>query len=204
MSWIISHAISAVKSETPQVSCQAAAGLDGSARPGHAACSSQGWLLARHHHSRPRSLLARLRQCGVVMIADGTAFVVVAAGPGRLGQHRERPPVAGIAEALIADLAGLDVVRTAGCDGYRRGCRRMREGCSHRRTVLDRPRFRRARGQPGLGRAQGRSAGSLPAGWVSNSAFNRVSSCSTAFCMDTTMLTNPATVVASAASICAG
>jgi hypothetical protein len=48
-----------------QVSCQAATGFACSVLCGQAELSSHGWLCARHHQRRPRSLLARLRSAAL-------------------------------------------------------------------------------------------------------------------------------------------
>src|SRR5262245_49922552 len=55
------------------------------------------------------------------MVAGGAATVVVGPRSRGFGEHGERPPVAGIVEAFVADLASLDVVRAAGRDRDRRG-----------------------------------------------------------------------------------
>jgi hypothetical protein len=82
-----------------------------------AVVSSQGSWLFRHHHMCPRSLVARFGQGGVVVVPGGASAVVVRAGAWGLGEHGEGPPVAGVAEPLVADLAGLDVVRTGRMSG---------------------------------------------------------------------------------------
>jgi hypothetical protein len=55
------------------------------------------------------------------MIAGRAATVVVFARARGFGEHRERPPVTRVAEAFVADLAGLDVARSTRRDRHRRG-----------------------------------------------------------------------------------
>jgi hypothetical protein len=75
-------------------------------------------------HAPPQAaeeLVGEVAQRGVVVVTGGSAFVVVFAGARGFGEHRERPPVADVREAFVADLAGLDVVRASGRDRHRRG-----------------------------------------------------------------------------------
>ncbi len=65
--------------------------------------------------------IREVAQGGVVVVAGGSASVVVGAGAGGFGEHRERPPVAGVSETFVADFAGLDVVGAARCDRDRSG-----------------------------------------------------------------------------------
>jgi hypothetical protein len=66
-------------------------------------------------------LVGQVPQRGVVMIASRAATVVVFARARGFGEHRECPPVTRVAEAFVADLAGLDVARASGRDRHRRG-----------------------------------------------------------------------------------
>ena len=58
--------------------------------------------------------MGEVAQGGVVAVASGAAAVIVGSRAGGLGEGGEGPPVAGVAEPLVADLASLDVVRAAG------------------------------------------------------------------------------------------
>src|SRR3954463_6842841 len=66
-------------------------------------------------------LVGEVAQGGVVGVAGGAASVVVSPGAGRFGQRGEGPPVAGIAEAAVADASGADDAAAAGGPGDRSG-----------------------------------------------------------------------------------
>ena len=74
-----------------------------------------------------------------------------------------RPPVAGIVESLVADLAILDVVRTAGSDGYRCGAGECANALTSSNRVGSFPISATMRAAS-IGTSPGRSAGSALAG----------------------------------------
>jgi hypothetical protein len=74
-------------------------------------------------------LVREIAQGGVVVVSGRSATVVVRSGAGGLGEHREGTPVACVAETLVADLAGLDVVRAAGGAGDWRGAGKRAQAC---------------------------------------------------------------------------
>lgn len=80
-------------------------------------------------------LVGEVAQCGVVVIAGRSPFVVIGSCSGGLGERRECLPVAGVTETLVADLASFHVVRATRGDGDRCGAcerakaRRVIEAC---------------------------------------------------------------------------
>src|SRR5450830_968742 len=58
-------------------------------------------------------LVREVAQGGVMVVAGGSPAVVVRPRSRRLGEHRERPPVAGVTEALVAHAPRIDEAAAA-------------------------------------------------------------------------------------------
>ena len=121
-----------------------------------------------------------------MVVSDGSAAVVVCTGADGFGDGDERPPMAGVAEALVTDFAGFDVTRSAGGAGDRRGAgERAESGGAGEpgRVVADlrQDAGREDRPSPGAERRI------VASGCRSNSTANACSSSSTAVCIASTM-----------------
>ena len=89
-----------------------------------------GFAMLQAPPQSSEKLVGEVAQRRIVVVSGGPAFVVVCAGADRFGERYERPPMTGVTESLVADLAGFDVVRAPRSPGDRRGTRKGPESGS--------------------------------------------------------------------------
>ena len=70
-----------------------------------------------------KELVGKVAEGGVVVVAAGPASIVAGTDTDGVGEHRERAPVAGVSESLVAGRTCFDVVRAPRRDRGRSGSR---------------------------------------------------------------------------------
>jgi anti-anti-sigma factor len=119
-------------------------------------------------------------------VAGGSAAVVVFSGAGGFGDGDEGPPVAGVAETLVADLAGFDIAGAAGARVTGAVPAKARSPAAVANRSGSSPISARTR-TPSTGPSPGAERRIVARGWRSNSTARACSSSVTASCIAATM-----------------